>query len=128
MHFGDVEAVFDRHGYAVQRSVAAGGRFVGGDRFPQCGLAPELHDGVHGGVDGLSPREQHLGELAGGELLATDSLRRVGRRPEQWCLVRLLRLRSHLLCASFQRVTIGSWSSVTHAFLSSPSSMYSSRL
>src|SRR5215203_3573992 len=40
VHFGDVEAVLDRYGYAVQRSggVPTGGSFVGSDRFLQCGL------------------------------------------------------------------------------------------
>jgi len=81
VQFGDVEGVLDCHGYAVQRSdaVATSGRFVGGDCFLQCGLAPELHDGVQRGVDFFDSREQHLGELARGDLLATNRLCRVGR-------------------------------------------------
>jgi hypothetical protein len=95
MQSGDVEAVLDRHGDAVQRSgvVAAGDRIVGDGRFPQRGLAPKLHDGVQRGVNGFDPREQHLGQLARGELLATNRLCRVGRRLEQQRLVHLHLLR-----------------------------------
>jgi hypothetical protein len=81
VHPGDVEAVLDRHGYAVQRSgvVATGGRFVGGGRFSQGGLRPEFHDSVQRWVGGFDPRKQRLGELARGDLLATNRLCRVGR-------------------------------------------------
>src|SRR5215217_7146057 len=107
---GDVEAVLDRHGHAVQRAcgVATGGRFVGGDRLLQCGLAPELYDSVQRRVDGFDPREQQLGQLARGELPAAQRLRRIGRRLKQ-CLVHV--------SAVPQLVAMGTWSSVTHASL-----------
>ncbi len=65
VQFGD-KAALDSHGYAVQwaGAVAAGDRFIGGDRFLQCSLAPELYESVQRGVEGFDPREQHLGQLA----------------------------------------------------------------
>src|ERR671921_483963 len=77
----DIEAILNCHRYAVQRSglLAMGGRLVGGVRFLQGSLAPELYDSVQRGVGVFDSREQHLGELARRALLMTNRLCRVGR-------------------------------------------------
>jgi hypothetical protein len=60
-------------------AVAAGDRFIGGDRFLQCSLAPELYESVQRGVEGFDPREQHLGQLARRDLLAAQHSSRISR-------------------------------------------------
>jgi hypothetical protein len=59
-------------------------RLVGRYCFLQCRLAPELYDSVQRRVDGFDAREQHLGELARGNLLAAQHSSRISRRLQQW--------------------------------------------
>src|SRR5215213_5446241 len=66
--------------------LATGGRFVGGGCFLQCGLGSERNDSVQRRVDAINPREQHLGQLARGDLLAPQHSSRISGRLQQ-CLV-----------------------------------------
>jgi len=65
------------------RSPPPGGRLVGGGRLGQGLLAAELDHGVEGGVDGLDPGQQGLGQLTGGELPVAQPPGHLGRRQQQ---------------------------------------------
>jgi hypothetical protein len=70
----------------VQRShvTATGDRLVGRHCFLQSRLGPELYDSVQRRVDFCDAREQHLGELARGNLFAVQYSSRISRRLQQW--------------------------------------------
>ena len=117
MQPGDVEAVLDRHGYAVQRSggVTTGGSFVGGGRFrnaasrraPRRRSARGLTASIRACSISVSSREEN-------SLRPTACAASVADWNSGVSLI---------FFASVQFVTIASWNSVRYVSLFSPSSI-----